>query len=258
MFINKLPSLGNVVGGSTATLDCPVGMTYDAIKFAYSGVTDAQMTDIELLINGRPVMQYKDAVELKALNDYYGRPDAAGEMTMHFRRPELIEAQRAFPGLGTADIDTLQIRIKIDAAAASPVISASAQLSPAQPLGVFVKVRYLNANYATAGKQEMPNIPRGGRVLAMHLFKADVDNVEVEVNNRRVMEGDKATFESYQKGAGRKPQSAKATHIDWSLYGDLGRALVTDGVQDFRIRPTIATSGSIRTVIEYVDGFEGV
>ena len=259
MFINKLPSLSNVVAGSTATLDCPVGLTYDAIQFQYSGVTQAQIENVEVLINGRPVAQFDDAVEVEAINEYYGRSDASGEMTLHFRRPELLEGQRAFPGLGTADVDTLQIRMDINVAASAPVISASAQLSPGAPLGVFVKTRYLALNVSAAGKQELDSIPKGsGRLLAAHLFKADISEVEVEVNSRRVMEGTKDLMESLQTLAGRTPQTAAATHVDFGLYGDLGEALVLSGVRDFRIRPTADTTGTLRVVLEYLDGFEGV
>ena len=136
----KLPSLANVGAGQSATLNCPVGLSYDRIEIEYAGVTLAQMKNIEVVINGKPVMTFKDGARVESLNDYYGRPKTAGFLTLHFARPEMktLEQQR-LTSVGTVDVATLAVNIDIDAAAAAPVIKAHAVQSEPAPLGAFIK-----------------------------------------------------------------------------------------------------------------------
>lgn len=46
----KLPSFSNVAASNTATLELPIGRTYDKIHIAYTGVTFAQMKNIRLKV----------------------------------------------------------------------------------------------------------------------------------------------------------------------------------------------------------------
>lgn len=262
-----LPSLANVQAGGVATLNCPLGRTYDKIVLQYSGVTLAQMKKITVLVNGKPIQEYKDGDELQAINKYYGRPTTAGYLTLYFVRDEYkTNNDNRVTGLGTLDIQTLQISIDIDAAAAAPVISASAQLSDPRNMGAVTKVKSFSFNAAGSGEFEIDNIPKGPRILAMHFFKADVNAIEIELDSRKATEGTKALMEVYQKQGGRTPQTASATHVDYCLEGDILQALSTttgkDGnlslVQDFRVRATLGTSGALRVVVEYLDGYHGI
>ena len=262
--VTELPSFSPVSPGVTVTLGCPTTRTYEKILLKYGGTfTRAQMKNIRLEINGKPLQEYKDGDELDAINDYYGRADVAGFLTLYFVRPEMDfkDGMQKLCGLGTADVDTMQLRIDIDAAAVNPTLEAYAVTSDPQPLGAITKVKAFPASFATAGEQAIDNLPGGPRIIAMHLFKADVDEVSVEVNGRRVAEGVKAVHEQVQKESGRVPQTASCTHVDFCLDGNLAEALVTDrkaGVEDLRIRPTLGTSGAVRLVVEYLDGFQGI
>ena len=257
----KLKSLANVSAGATATLDCSTGLTYDKITFPFSGVTLAQMENVDVLINGKVVQSFKDAQEIVDLNTYYGVTYHAGFLVMFFNSIHMdTNLERRLTGLGTADIDTLQIRMDIDTAAAAPAIEAFATLSDPAPLGALVKVKSFPTSFATSGKQDIDNLPRGPRILAIHLFKADVSEVEVEIDSVTIFEGSKSLIEVDQKDAvhARAPLTAAATHIDFMLEGDTAQALVTAQAKDFRIRPTIDTAGALRTVVEYLDGFQGI
>lgn len=85
---NLLPSITNVVAGSTATLNVPVGVTYHAINFEYSGVTLAQMKNIEVQINGKTIQEYVDGTRLQDMNKYYSRHTENGILTLWFDRIE--------------------------------------------------------------------------------------------------------------------------------------------------------------------------
>jgi hypothetical protein len=254
-----LPSLANVAAGQTATLNCPVGLTYDRIEFEYSGVTLAQMKNVEVVINGKPVMTFKDMARLEILNDYYSRPKTTGFITLHFARPEmaLVRDQR-LTALGTKDVATLAVNIDIDAAAAAPVIKAHAVQSEPQLLGAFIKVREFQFDASVAGTMEISTLPKGPRIMAAHLFKADVNDLEVEIDSQKVFDTSKDLAQSIQKTYGRTPQTASATHFDTCLEGDLAQSLVTSGAQDLRFRCDLGTSGAVPILVEYLDGFKGI
>jgi len=91
---------------------------------------------------------------------------------------------------------------------------------------------------------------------ASPLFKADVSAVEVEANQVLIVKATKAVMERTQKEASptkRVPQTASATHIDFVNEGDFAQAIKTDNLQDFRIRATLDTSGSMNIVTETLD-----
>jgi len=261
---NKLPSLANVQAGSTASLIIPRGVTYDAIHLEYSGVTLAQIQNIEVLINGKPIQTYTDAVRLQDINKHYKRNIKAGILTFHFVRPEMENiALRRATAIGTADVQTFEIKFDIDAAAAAPVIDAYAVKSNQSPLGLITKVKRFPASSATSGIKEIDSIPKEGRIAAIHFFKDDISKVEVEVDSAKVYELEKVLGAGIQVDHGRNPNAAKHTSVDFHLEGDPFQSLkmtYPNGVklQDFRLRPFLDSAGAFDIVVEYLTEFNGI
>lgn len=256
---NLLPSLTNVVGGSTATLNVPVGVTYHAIHFEYSGVTLAQMKNIEVQINGKTIQEYVDGTRLQDMNKYYSRHTEAGILTLWFDRIEYDNIMlRRTTAIGTANVSTFQIKMDIDAAATTPVIKAFATVSPNRPLELITKVkRWVVSNSAT-GTKEVSDIPREGRIPTMFFFKSDINDCEVQINGVRIYELGKALGGKVQADHGRTPDDSKYTAIDFHLEGDPAQALAVQGVADFRLRPNFGTSGTADLVVEYLTTFNGI
>ncbi|MDO0946638.1 major capsid protein P2 [Chromohalobacter israelensis] len=263
----RLPSLANVAAGGTATLNMPLGRTYEKLILSYSGVTRAQLKDLKLLIDGKPILEYETAEQLASINKYYGRHDAAGYITIWFVRPEMnaLEQQRV-TGLGTGlngkgVIQTLQLEVDIDAAAENPVIDARAVQSDPKPLGVMTKVKRFVYSSATSGQFEIDNIPKGPRLAAVHFIKSagDITRIEVEQNSRKIVEGDKGLLQYLQSESGRTPQP-QFLAVDWLQEGDLGQTIVTNPnvIQDQRFRLTLATPGAVTVLVEYLDGYDGI
>lgn len=264
---NKLPSLSNVAAGSTATLQIPLGTGYESIKLVHTGVTAAQMKNIEVRINGKPIWKFKDGTRLDALNKYYKRNVETGYLTFWFSRIEMENNLiRRMTGIGTMDISTFEIVFDIDAAASDPVVEAWATKSQNMPLGMITKIKTFPSSSATSGIKEIDNIPKEGRIGAIHLFKADISKAEVEVDSERVYEFNKTLGEVHQRDHGRVPDSAVHTTVDFFLEGDNSQALSmssivngqTQRVQDFRVRATLDTAGAFDTVVEYFTGFAGI
>lgn len=259
MRISEIPGVSNVAAGATFTIECPVGRTYNRIALEVTNITSSQLTNLTVEVNGKAIQTFADLAELKAINDYYTRDDdsANGVYWLYFTRPELLEGQRKLPGLGTKDVATLVIRGDLAGAVVSPAIKCHAVYEDGQPLGLITKVKRFPVSL-TAGVNEIDKLPRGPRICAIHLFKSDITDVEVEADGVKIYDASKTIGESVQQMEARTPQTASATHVDFMSDGDFKDALVTAGLQDFRVRPTATGAGVVNVVVEYLDGFAGI
>jgi hypothetical protein len=262
--LKRLNALSNVAAGSTATLEIPLGHSYDRIVLEHSGVTLEQMKNVKVNINGKAIWSFKNAARLNRLNQYWGRETEAGYLDFHFVREEManIEYRRLF-AIGTADVATFDITFDIDSAATNPVIKAFAIQSPNQPLGLITKIREFPASAATSGEYEIDNLPRRARIGAIHLMgKSDISKLEIEVDSYKQYEADKPLGEMLQKSVKRLPLGSDGLTVDFVREGNPFNALVLQAgkvsVQDFRLRPTLDTAGSWDTVVEYYDEWKGI
>ena len=83
----KMPSLTNVAAGSTATLNCPIGRSYDRIIFEHNKeLTVEQIKNLRVEIDGKPIQEYKDVGQLQAINNYYKRYYLAGAATINDKK----------------------------------------------------------------------------------------------------------------------------------------------------------------------------
>ena len=263
----RLPSLSRVQPGSKATLEFPLGATYERVLFTVEAAAGLDVTDIgaiEVLFNGQGRIKFKDLQRLIDLNTYYDRgADTVTatkiEFALHFNRGELVDnVMRSAPGIGTADLATMHIEIDIAAAAPADIkITAAAQVNPVrQPIGAFFAVKEYPTSSNVSGAFEVDKLPRGAYYGAIHLFKADVTEVEVMANDVKIIDAKKGVLERFQKEASpvkRVPLTAKATHIDFLTDGNLLDALPTQGLQDFRVKMQLGTSGAVDVVTETLD-----
>jgi hypothetical protein len=255
----KLPSLTNVSAGSTATLQVPIGVTYHAIELTYSGVTLAQMKNIEVQLNGKTFQEFASGQRLQDINAYYGRNVEAGRMVLWFERPEYDNIiLRRTTAIGTANIATFQVKMDIDAAAAAPVIDAHAIVSPNRPSVVITKIKQWVVSSSVSGVKEVADIPKEGKIAALFMFKPDISSMELSINGTKMWEPNKTLGQQIQKDYKRTPDAAKYTAVDFHLEGDPAQALIVNGVSDFRLRPYFDTSGSGDLVVEYLSGLGGI
>ncbi len=259
----KLPTLQNIAAGAHGVLNCPLGMSYDLIQFKLTNCVAADLNNFKVKVGSRTHVEVADAGLLDDLNGYYQRDNQAGYFTLWFYRPEMAtEQERALTVMGTADIPSLTIEFDMDAGTTSPAVEAWAVQRGAQPMGLITKIKTYPVTFATSGKQDIDNIPRGARISAFHLQKSDVSEVELEVNNGtgagKIIEASKGLLEVLQKQHNRTPVTASMTHIDMNLLGLLGGPMPTSQLQDMRIKPTIDSSGALTTVVEYIDGHNGI
>ncbi|MGI2072632.1 major capsid protein P2 [Shewanella baltica] len=271
----KLPSFSNVSQGNTATLELPVGRTYDKVHVNYSGVTLAQMKAIRFEVNGKSILEFKDGQALQDYNKRYGRNSVAGVLDFHFKRDEMktLSEARAF-ALGTSSaaykdgqgqlvtppqISNVTLRIEIDAAATAPKLEAFAIQSNPAPIGFITKVKNFPVAL-NAGVTEVDKIPRPNtaRIAAIHVVSAAViTGLEVELDSIKIYELPKTLGEKVQVDHGRSPQAGQVS-VDFILEGDMLQALPMIGTQDFRIRVFAEGAAPATVVVEYFDGLAGI
>ena len=252
---DDLDNISPIAANTSFSIQCPVGLTYDKISLVKGGTsfTDAQLTDLQVKINGEVIIEFDDAAELDEYNAYYGRSKVTNIHTFYFNRPEFHDlVSQRMTGLGTADIETLTITGKITGATA-PTLTASAIKSEPQPLGVFVRIKK-NTHNASGTTFQIADMPKLGRIIATHFKKSDVNKTKLIVDGRQAYRMDKGTAEAFQKDEGRAPVTGKYTHVDFCLEGDVSKALVTEGLNDFTWTLELGTSGSFESIVEYFGG----
>lgn len=253
--IIQLPAFTPVTAGSDTSVSLPVrGNTYEKVTLQYSGVTLAQLKNIEVRLNGDPIQHYKTGTQLEALNDFYGRPKTAGFLTIWAIRPELTNiAQRRLTAWGTMNVATLSIHVDIDAAASAPALTAHATVSAPRNMEIITKIKQYPHNSSVAGQVDIDNIPIGPRIMAAHFFKADISDMEIELDNVKFYDASKTLAEAIQKENGRTAATASCTHVDFMGDDDISNALVTANARDMRFKPTLDTSGATDIVVEFLD-----
>lgn len=258
----ELPTIQNVAAGATCVLNLPIGMTYDEVVFELTNVTPAQMTNYKWKVGSKTVTDVSSADVLEDQNKFYKREQAAGTFTHWFYRPEVKEDVRALTSFGTLGLSSATIEFKLAPGVVNPAVKAYAVQRAPQMMGLVTKVREYPLAFATAGKQQIDNIPRGARITAVHLAKADISRVEFEINNgtgpAKIVEASKTLLEVFQKQNGRIPQTTKYTHLDFNMTGDLAGPMPTVQLVDMRVNPLLDTSGALTVVVEYIDGLDGI
>lgn len=267
MQLTPLPTLQNVNAGSTATLEIPVGgPNYDKIIFdlsASTGLTMAQIKNIQIQANGSTWRNYPSGLDVLAENAFYKRGSTdlhEQTLTIFFTSPEYENASRAdrrITSLGTADLRSLTIRFDIDSGASAPSIAAYALRSePGLPAGVVRKVVRFDASSAAAGILELPSIPRSAPIVAIDMVPStgSITDVEVIVDSVKIVDSSVAILEEEQKHGpyNRVPQSGRV-RIDFCHRGDLNDVLNVQSSNDFRVRAKTSAATSVVMLVEYLD-----
>jgi len=272
-----LPAFQGVAEGQEATLNLPLGETYHGILLKRGGGTfnHDHMVSIVLKINGKPI-QDLTGVHLDDMNAFDGAAvgnNTTGLSYISFERLGLdTQAMREATAIGTRDllqpdpaqpnynpvrIKTMTLHIKITGAT-SPTLSAKARLSGGRVLGAIKKIRKFSLSFTGAGKKEVSDIPLGDQINRIWLFAEGGHLTDVtltrdrfEVFNRTELEND------FIQADGVKAPVGNLFVLDPTELGAGMEAIVTRGVEDFRLGLTNSQSENITMYVEYLGGLEG-
>lgn len=227
-------SFNAVAAGQIATLDLPATGIYHGLKLEYGtstggGPTQANMegevTEVRLIVNG-VVQRRFSAQHLFDVNSYKGKGVTAGILPIYFEEPWRKSAQGA-DGLawGMADVDTFIVEVDIDGAAVSPTLSATAIKRPGhRNMGPIVKWRQHIVGVSAIGIVNLSTLPKQDAYYSLHCLSTDIDDVEVQVDQKTILKGTLATLNDVADDYGYVPH-ADWFHIDFSATRRVSDAL---------------------------------
>ncbi len=267
-------SLDRVAPNNTAVLRLDKGPTYEKIRFKVTAAAGLDATDIEsirVIINGAPRIEFTSLQRLLDINTFYGRgADTVSATLIDFMLPFFSNqfeklADGLATGIGTQDLESINIEIKI-ASGAPADIAITADLfieTIPQPIGVFLATRSYGVSSSVTGEVQVRDLPirapngkDGVIYAAMHCFKSDITKVLLKVNQTEVINAAKDALERFQKDSWpfkRTPVTARATHIDFLHYGNAGDMLNTAGASSMQLTTTFGTVGSMDLVAEMLE-----
>jgi hypothetical protein len=268
-FTRKLSTFEGVAVGQVATLRLPTGMTYHQLFLKYSGMDLADIEEIKIVANGKPIQIFRSGAELDKFNQFDGRAAAAddGILVIDFERIGMLRREgREHTAIGTGKaksdnnpfpINTMEVQIQIGAGATAPAFTAKAVQSPARGTGIIKKVRTFTYSPSGAGDFEIADLPKASTINRILFQSSNISELTVESDNYIVYQRTKAENDRIQADGIRKPV-ADMFPLDTTELGYTGEGLPTryaDGreVSDLRFRLNMAAADTVEVTVEYLD-----
>lgn len=264
--LRRMPTPQGIGAGQTASVNLPLGLTYERLYIAANvndGTNDVDVPvadwgtyfgEVRLNVDGDAKIVI-DAGDLASLNKYYGQAMKAGTLPLFLSRPWMrtIDGENA-TSYGTAGgMATFSLDMDIKAGVTVNSLEVYAVQSPGAPFGAHLRIQKFVHNQGVAGEAEISDIPRGAyAMLALHVNTANVSDVEVHVDQRKVHESDAELRAAHYDVIERAPQSG-FTHLDFLTENRIAEALPM-AVQDFRIKPTFTGTGNFTIYAESLQG----
>jgi hypothetical protein len=272
----EMPTPAGIGAGQTASVSLPLGLTYHSLFIRMNvqagGVATnvaaadwgTYLENIRVQVNGDTKINIK-AVDLAKLVQFYGVTLVAGVLPLYFSRPWMRtiggEEQTSYKTNG--GIASLTIEMEIKAGVTVNSLTVYADQGPGidnegRPMswGPHLEINKFVHTQGVTGDAEISDIPRSNySMLAMHFNTDEISDIEVTVDNRKVIETDLAIRNMLASTIGRVPQTGM-THIDILKENRLIEALPM-AVQDFRLKPTFTATGNFTIYAESIKGAAG-
>jgi hypothetical protein len=262
-------SLDQVGAGNVAKLKLDIGPTYEKVNFEVSSVVGGlDVTDIEsikVVMNGDTRIEFLTLQDLIDINAFYKRSaDTVSANRINFMLNFFSSQFEALgdalaTGIGTADLSSLVIEIKI-AAGAPADIKIEADLfieTDRQPVGVFLAYRNFGVSSVVAGDVQIRDLPISGAVYtALHLRKSDITKVKLLVDQVEVINAKKTSLERFQLDNWKQPRvpiSARFTHVDFVHHGNTNNVLNTAKIQNMNLTATFGAAGALNVLAETLE-----
>lgn len=258
----KLPSFSPPSAGADTTLDIPQGPLYKRLWIKYSGVTLAQLKNIEVRQNGTTFQTFRTGAELDKINQYFGHQPASGWLVIDFDDSDAftiggLDLYGWQTNPAGSNFATGQIKISIDAAAAGPALECYAEQAQYNDRAWrrTRTFRTYDYNAAAIGDYEISDLPKGGsfdQLGRVYFHNANISKVRLKMNNVELYEVPEALNDRYQEDVDRVPDAS--TYIfDPSAYASrrTGAIISTIDVSDFRFILSMSAAGAIPLTVEY-------
>jgi len=253
----RMPSFEGVAAGQTATAKMPIGLSYHTALLTYSGVTLAQINEIRVVVNGKVLQRYVEASHLDSMNKFNGEAGAAGILNIpigdSFGNKTRAGVELSKLGTGVAGdtnaVTSLHIEVDIDAAAVGTTLSLLATMSDPDVSGLVKHVRQFTKTPTGAGIFEISDLPRGDLYKKLFLKASNITKVEIERDERIIFSRTTAENTKIQNDGVRISQAGYWV-IDFTEEGYGSEEMITQGVQDLRLKLTMSAGETIGLTLE--------
>ncbi len=260
--VKRMPTPLGVAPGATASVNLPIGLTYDRLIIRANSAVDTPMAvanwaanlgEIRLLVNGDSRLTV-DAADMLKLNAFYGQVDVAGALNIFLARPWMRtiggEDTTAY---GTVGLDTFALEFDIKDAATIRDVEVYAIQSSAKAFGAHRRIQKFTRNQGVTGEAQIADIPRGAYAMfSLHVGTDQIGDAEVVADQKKVIETDKVIRSAMAATAGRTEQ-AGMTHIDLVSENRVGEAMPMN-VSDFRLVLDFEATGNFPIYAESLQG----
>lgn len=260
--VKKMPTPLGIGPGQTASCQLPLGLTYERL---YIRLDDASgpvviskfadfIDEIRLMVNGDARITIT-AADLVKLNRYYDQDMVAGCLPLFLSRPWMRtpdgEDQTAY---GTAlGISSFSLEMDLKTGVTIKSLDVYAMQSPGRPFGPHLRIQRYVHNQGVVGEAEIADIIRGNYALgALHFTTDDIGDVELHVDNRKVLDMDSTVRAAHNTLAGRTQQPGM-THVDMMPENRLALSMPM-AVQDFRLKADFTATGNVSIYAESIQG----
>ena len=260
----------------------PIGLSYEELFVVYAGsILVANMSNIRLVANGKPIQEFRTGTELNTYNVYNKRTTTATNSILAIdlnRRLLLNQAYRELTKLGTGKpvdlrqslgktqnggdipnpnynpfpVQTLTLEMDLDSTVGTTAtITLYAIQSDSAPTGLLRKIRKFQHN-PTATPYDIADYPKGDMINAIYLnYGVKLTNVKLLRENYTVFDRTRVLNNLIQTdGAIRTPQTGMFV-LD-TTEEELGdQVITTAGVNDLRL--TLDFSATPTTLTSTVD-----
>jgi hypothetical protein len=258
LLVKNIP-FNNVVASGMATVNLPIGMSYNKIILALGGTTftKSMITNINVKLNGKIIYQAIGS-RLDLINTYRGLTAAAGFLTLDFTEPRAKTMTEQYIGnLNTANgVSSLTVEVTI-AGATAPTLDSYAELGPPAALGVLAKHIPFTGSYAASGKFPMKLIDitnRGGIIKRVHFAHGgNLQAVEVKKNGIVVWDNVPVAVNSFWAGEYQKVAQTNLYSYDPCADNNYANGIKTADATSLEFNLTFGAADTVTAVVEVLD-----
>jgi len=259
MLLVKNVPFSNVVASGKATVNLPIGMSYNKVILALGGTTftKSMITDISVKVNGKIIFQ-ETGSRLDLINQYRGIAAAAGFLTIDFTEPRAKSMIEQYVGnINTANgVSSLTVEVTI-AGATAPTLDSYSEMGPPAALGVIAKHIPFTAGFSSSGKIPMKLIDitnRGGIVKRIHFaHTGNFSALEVKKNGIVIWDNVLAAVNTFWQGEYQKTAQTNLYTYDPCADNNYSNALKTADATALEFNPTFSAADTVTAVVEVLD-----
>jgi len=247
----------NVVGDGVASMELPIGMTYNRIYLSLGGTTftKAMITRITLKINGK-IFYDISGTNLDKINDYKGMGLGDYVLCMDFIEDKAKTTGGQYVGaIGTLQGVTSFVCEVTIAGATAPTLESWSEVSAPMPLKLMSCLLSHVATFSAAG--DFPVILPHGReagllIQRVHFFHSNMTKLEIKKNGVIIFESMPTAINSeIQKSYGRTAQTGLYVY-DAIVNNDIQQVLDTSNAQSLSYNITVSGSDTLTILNEAI------